>query len=113
MPARKPQRPVARAGSVPTGGDTKIADVPRQLGGLAAAVRTLENRAKDRASVVVDLVVGANRINHGLGRVPNGASVTPTVADATWAWAVTDKSAAQIEITTVGVVQPSAALEVW
>lgn len=113
MPARKPQRPRPRPAAIPANGEVKIGDVPRQLADLAAAVRALEARLQDRKSSVVDLAVGVNRINHGLGRIPVGANVTPSTADATWAWAVTDRSAAQIEITTVGVAQTAAILEVF
>lgn len=113
MPARKPQRPATRAGSVPTGGDTQIADVPRQLGGLAAAVRTLENRAKDRSRVVVDLVIGENVITHNLGRRPIGAGVTPSAATLSFGWALTATSSAQCTITVVGSDMPSATVEVF
>lgn len=113
MPAAKPKRPTARPGIVPKGGDQSEADVSRSVGELARAVRQLEARAKDRVSVVVDLAVGANRIAHRLGRAPIGATVTPTVADATWAWALTVVGDRFVVITTVGVAQPNATVEVY
>lgn len=66
-----------------------------------------------RSPTVVDLAVGANRVAHGLGRIPVGASVTPTTADATWAWALTSKDSKFVVITTVGVVQTGATVEVF
>jgi hypothetical protein len=65
------------------------------------------------SSVVdVDLVVGANRINHNLGRRPGHVSVMPTTADATFAWAVTSTDDRQIVITVVGVAQTGASVEI-
>jgi hypothetical protein len=66
-----------------------------------------------RASRVVDLVVGSNRIVHQLGRTPTGASITPTVADATYAWAVTAKDERTITIQVIGAAQPQATIEVF
>lgn len=111
MPATKPTRPTARPMLSPR--DVDADDMPRAFDEVQRALSRLEMRVKDRAYVVTDLAVGVNRINHGLGKVPVGASVTPTTADATWAWAVTDKSATQIEITTVGVAQTGATVEVF
>jgi hypothetical protein len=39
--------------------------------------------------------------------------VTPTVADATWAWAMTAADAKQVTITTIGVPQTNAVIEVF
>jgi hypothetical protein len=53
-------------------------------------------------------------INHGLGRKPVGATVTPTVADATWAWSLkAGATSSQMTLTCVGVAQPGAAVEAF
>ena len=69
--------------------------------------------ARLRASVTVDLVVGDNTVNHRLGIVPRGCSLMPTVADATFAWALKTRDDKQVVITVVGVAQPNAVIEVW
>ncbi len=112
MPARKPQRPATRAQLIGRAGDVKPEDLPRWLADVQRAVTSLEGRAKDRAAIVADLFVGDTVITHGLGRTPAGASVTPTTASAAWAWAVTAKDAKQLTITTVGVDQLAATVEV-
>ena len=113
MPASKPSRPVNRPGFVPVAGDVELADVPRSLGKLASALIELQGRTQDRRILTLDLAVGANRINHKLGRVPSGVNITPTAADATWAWALTSKNARQLVITTVGVAQTGATVEIF
>lgn len=64
------------------------------------------------SSQVITLNVGANKVNHGLGRKAQGVRITPTVADATWAWALTLADDKQVTITCVGVAQPNAFVEV-
>lgn len=114
MPAVKPQRPVQRQ-QLQTGTllDADPSKVSRHLSDLATAVQAGEQRAIQRSGSTVDLVVGANRINHGLGRAPLGATVTPTVADASFAWALTGGDARQAVITVIGVPQPKAYVEVF
>ena len=65
-----------------------------------------------RSRVTVDLVVGDNRVTHNLGRKPQHVSLMPTVADATFAWAVTEMDDRQLVVTVVGVAQSNASLEV-
>lgn len=115
MAAQKIARPAARA-QLATGTIVGALDptvVSRHLSELADAVDRNESSAiPTRAQLNVDLAVGDNSINHGLGRKARGAFVSPTVADPTWAYAVTAISDKTITITCVGVPQPSAFVEV-
>lgn len=83
--------------------------ISRHLAEVAAAIPEV----KDRTSQKVDLVVGDNLINHGLGRPALGATVTPSVADATFAWAMTATDRLTATITVVGVPQTGARVEVF
>lgn len=67
----------------------------------------------ERRVVTMDLAVGANRINHGLGAKARGAYVTPTVADASYAYSFAADGDKQAVITVVGVAQPGATVEVF
>ena len=67
----------------------------------------------ERKTLTVSLVVGANRVNHGLSGPARGCTVTPTVADATFAWSFAADGAKQAVITVVGVPQPNATVEVF
>jgi hypothetical protein len=72
--------------------------------------------ARKRDSVTVDLVVGTNRVRHGLGRAVTGYTVTATVADATFAHAIdrnNPRPDLEVWIAVVGVAQPAAVVEVW
>lgn len=107
MPTQKPQPPRPRPRQIaPTSGDAS----ERQV--IQASQRAAD-QLRDRSSVVTSLAVGDNVINHGLGRKPTGATVTPTVADATWAWALKSADSSQMTITCIGVAQPNAAVEAW
>jgi hypothetical protein len=66
-----------------------------------------------RSARTVDLVVGSNRIVHNLGRKPLGATLTPTVADASFAWAMGTVDERIAIITVVGVAQPKASIEFY
>ena len=66
-----------------------------------------------RSGVRVDLVVGTNRILHLLGRTPKGCNITPTVADATFAWCLASKDDNVATITVVGVDQPGVWVEFY
>jgi hypothetical protein len=104
MPAQRPQRPATRARVMAPADDydTRM---------LSDAAQQTADQIRDRSRVVVNLVVGANVVTHRLGRAPTVVAITPTVADATWAWALTAKDARQATITCVGVAQPGASLE--
>jgi hypothetical protein len=69
---------------------------------------------KESAERLLDtLVVGSNRIVHNLGRKPIGATITPTVADASFAWALGSSDDRIAIITIVGVAQPKATIEFY
>ncbi len=101
-------RPVARV--VDAHADDQ-AGTERMLDQLTQAAE--RNRTAPRTQMTVDLVVGVNRIAHRLGRRAMGANVTPTVADATFAWSFAPDGDKFAIITVVGVDQPAAPLEVW
>lgn len=110
MPARRPQAIKARSGLI--AGSVADAATSRALDDVAAAIGKLEERYT-RSKRTVDLVVGTNRVAHGLGRIPAGANLTPTVADASFAWAMSEPTARTVTITVVGVAQPGAGLEFY
>lgn len=108
--ARPKTRPQLQTGTA-VGADP--ATMSRLLGDLATAVQRTESTAKDRTRITVDLAVGANHVNHGLGRPAIGVTLTPTVADASFAWAMTASDSQQITVTVIGVPQPKCPLEVY
>ena len=114
MSAQRAQRPKQRQ-QLQTGTlvNTDSAAVSRALGDLATAQQATDRRVVDRVRVTVDLVVGDNRVSHGLGRVARGATVTPTTADASFAWALTGGDSRQAVITVVGVGQAKASVELY
>lgn len=94
---------------------TLLGDDPalgRVVGQAVAAVGHLNDQASNTALVIVNLAVGMNRINHGLGRRARAAQVTPTAADASFAWGFTTDNDTQAIITVVGVPQANAAVEI-
>lgn len=87
----------------------------RALDELATAIQKLQS-ARLRDVRTVDLIVGLNKIGHGLGRPASGFTVVPTVADATYAAALDSSNprpSLEVWITVVGVAQPGARVEVW
>jgi hypothetical protein len=114
MSATKGTRPKART-QLQTGtlGDLDPQTTSRMLSDLGDAHDHLASAVAGRNAVVVSLAIGATRINHGLGRKAHGCTVTPTVADATWAWAMTAADDKQITITTIGAAQPNASVEIY
>lgn len=107
MAGRVPQRP----GRVPT---LSVGDAasPRMVAGAVSDLA----RAARRVRLRVDLVVGQNRIAHGLGRAVEGYSITPTVAAAGFAHAIDETNPSpelEVWITVIGSAQPQARIEVW
>lgn len=113
MPADKRSRPRTRA-QLQTGttinGD---ATTSRLLSDLGTGIQTLEGQAQTRTRRVVNLVVGANRITHGLGRKCFGVNLSPSVADPTFAWSFAADGDRVAVVTVVGVAQPGAAVEFY
>lgn len=107
MPIKKPARPIPRPRQfAPVAGDAVV----RQI---AQSAQRAADQLQDRAQMTASLVVGDTTINHTLGRTPTGATVTPTVANATWSWAFKSGTPTQIILTCVGVAQPNAVIEVF
>lgn len=110
MPVQRPRRPATRPRQIATtGGDI----TPITMRQVVQSAQRAADQLKDRAVITRDLVVGDTVITHGLGRAPTGATITPSVANATWAWALKSTTTTQIIITCVGVAQPGAVLEVF
>ena len=113
MSARKPipPRPVARVQIASVDDpNTSLA-----LDTLASAVQGLQEIER-RVSVSFDLVVGTNKIAHGLGRPCKGYTITPTTADATFAHAIDNTNTRkdlEVWITVVGVSQNDAIVEIY
>jgi hypothetical protein len=109
MPINRPRRPRTRIAI--TSINVEDAAVDRALIATADAVSRIESRIADRSTVVADLIVGDNVLLHRLGRKPRGAHVAPTVADASYAAAMTSADATHATITVIGVAQPGALVE--
>ena len=109
MPAFKPKRPQAQDQMVSYSVDS-FDSTDRAVTELAR-VMDVQNRPS-RSRVTADLVVGANTITHNLGRQAQHVTVMPTVADATFAWAVTSMTDKQITLTVVGIAQNNASVEI-
>jgi len=103
-------RPKTRAQLIPLQANDQ-AGTQRMMDQLTDQVNRLTRPS--RSVVVVDLVVGDNVVTHLLGRVPSGCIVCPTVADASFAWALSDKNERQATITVIGVDQPASPIEFW
>lgn len=87
----------------------------RALDQVGDAVQKLQ-ATRQRDVKTVDLIVGQNRVRHGLGRPAVGYTITPTVADATYADALdvtNPHPELEVWITVVGVAQPDARVEMF
>ena len=113
MAARKAVRPRSVAAlSVVQVDDPQTARAIDQVG---AAVQKLQS-TRDRAALTVDLVVGTNKVRHGLGRDVLGYTITPTVASAAFATAIdttNPRPSLEVWITVIGIDQPGARVEVY
>ena len=113
MAGRRPQR----VGPVSVLGVTQVDDpqTARAFEETSAAIQRLQ-RARNREAMVVDLEVGTNKLRHSLGRAALGYTLTPTVADATFAHALdasNPRPDLEVWVTVIGVDQPGARVEVW
>lgn len=113
MAGRVTQRPRTRSVvSVPTVDDPQTA---KSLRDIEQAVQRLQ-LVGDRDQLTADLVIGTNKVRHGLGRDVFGCTITPTVASAAFAFAIdvaNPNPRLEIWITVVGTDQPKARIEVW
>lgn len=108
MPPKALKRPGSRQGLLAATGGNPIVD--RMIGEVTAAVQRVEEAQRNRSAMTFDLAIGENRIAHNLGRRPSHALITPTVADATYAAALTAADATTATITVIGVAQPGAGI---
>lgn len=113
MAGRVATPPRAREVSAPI----SVADpqVDRALSALRATVERLE-MTRQRAVVDVDLVVGPNKVRHGLGRPVRGYTITPTAGGASFAHRIdreNPRPETEVWIVVEGVAQPGATVEVW
>lgn len=103
----QPARTVARIG----GSNVDDPHTSRALDGLVTAVGKLQETAGVDL-ITQDLEVGTNAVRHGLGRSPRFVGITPTVADASFAWGLNASDNPhpdrQVLIDVVGVAQPGA-----
>lgn len=110
MPAKAHKRPGTRPAHIPFDlpPDAVNPSVDRAISDMAGVVARLDSNQVTRVRLVLDLVVGANRVAHKLGKVPSHCLVTPTVADAGFAYALTAADKTIATITVIGVDQPGA-----
>ena len=114
MAARKTKAPRS---SDALSADTGVRDIPTAtaLGALGRAVRELQSQ-RSRDVVTADLIIGANRVRHGLGRDALGYTLTPTTASAGFAHCLDDSNPnpeLEIWITVIGSAQTGARIEVY
>jgi hypothetical protein len=112
-----PPRPPPR--SLPATDAPRAADVAtdRVIDALKERVRVLEQRTPTRQTIRVDLALGINTVEHGLGRPVAGVHVTPTEASAGFAWALIESGNPHPErlvlIEVSGIPMLAAPVEVW
>lgn len=110
------RRPL-RIGTTQAFGVTQVDDpqAARAFEETSVAIQRLQ-RARSREAMVVDLVVGTNKLQHSLGRAALGYTLTPMVADATFAHAIDTSNPRpdlEVWVTVIGVAQAGARVEVW
>lgn len=108
MSAKKAPRPTPRDQIADHHADTPEA-ADRLLGRVIE--RIAELAPVPRSRMVVDLLVGENRVTTNLGRRAIGMTLTPTVADPTFAWAFAADGDKQAVISVLGVAQPGSVVE--
>lgn len=120
MTARKPNRPrPVPTLSVPrvTSPEPKAFDVSDQI---QRAIQESEqairaSMAAEWRIIDADLVIGRNKLSHGLGRAPRFVLIQPTVASASFGWAINlvDNPVPELQawIDVIGADQPGA--KVW
>lgn len=114
MPLKAGKRPPTRPGHVgfqlPEEGVDPAVD--RAISEASTSIQRLEAQLQPVSRVVVDLVVGINRIPHGLGKRPFHCRITPTVATIALAYALLPETTDLVAvIDMVGVDQPGAGVE--
>lgn len=94
--------------------DTGVRDraTATALGAMGRAVQELQQQ-RSRDVVIADLIIGVNRVRHGLGREASGYTLTPTVASASFAHALDRATDLEVWINVIGAAQPGARIEVF
>ena len=88
------------------------------ISGANRATTTLAEAANaatvhERSIHTVDLIVGTNRFNHGLGGRARGCTMCPSVADPAFAWSFAVDGDKQVVITVLSTAQPKATMEIY
>lgn len=91
------------------------ATTQRAIDVLTGSISALQAK-RNRDVITANLIVGTNRVRHGLGRALSGYTLTPTTANAGFAHAL-DKTNPrpdlEVWITVIGVAQTGATVEVY
>lgn len=113
MAARRGERPRAVATTAaPRVDDAKT---ERALAAIRASIERLQE-APQRDVLTFDLVIGTNKIRHGLARPVRGYTITATTASAAFAHALdrtNPRPDLEVWISVVGTDQDGAVIEVW
>lgn len=113
MAGRKPERPRSVSSLGTVGVDDPATQ--RALDAVTAAVVKLQ-ASRERDQVTVDLIIGTNRVRHGLGRPAVGYTVTPTFLTIAFGHALAEGNShpdREIWIDVVGSDQFGAKVEIW
>lgn len=113
MAGRRPVRPRAVTGIAAISVDDPQVD--RAINVVRDAVATLQSD-RQRFVTDADLVIGTNKIRHGLGRAVVGYSITPSIATIAFAHALDRENPRpdrEVWIDVVGSDMPGAVVEVW
>lgn len=113
MAGRVPQRPRGVSSLLTVTVEDEATQ--RALDALAGAVQKLL-AGRERQAMKLDLLIGINKIRHGLGRAFAGYTVTPTFATIAFGHALsTENPHPELElwVDVVGSDQFGARLEVW
>lgn len=113
MPGRRAERPS------PTSSVSLIApDDPttaRAIKAIEQAIQALQAK-RSRFTTRASLIIGQNRVRHGLTRAAEGYTITPTAVASNFAHAIDTTNPnpeLEIWITVSGTAQPDARIEVW
>lgn len=111
MGARKQSRPATKPALVAP----RVVSDPQSARAFdehSTAIAALERvSSQSSARLVVDLVIGLNRVAHNLGRIPRHCSVTPTVCSAAFAYALVAATESTATIDVAGTDQAGAGVE--
>ena len=107
MPARRAiaVKPVVRAQVM----NLDDPQVSRAVDQVRAAAQTALDRRR-HITLIANLAIGANVVQHGLGYAPEFVGVMPTVADVTFAYGVSARTDKTVTINVLNVAQPSAGI---